>query len=302
MDPKNDYEWAVRSINIHGIFFERWCQKTIKDIGTWQVTATNYPVQFAAKESTLDIRAQHRAGDDVISLLIECKKNNPDFVDWIFFPKPTESDSWRHTICVPHILTGGDPIPASVGQKWETKTSLRTFQTSMPVADEAREVRGDYLRYKNNHDKTKTSNTAIADAAHQVALASQFIFLEEAKFGRALASSPRSVPMPRRKHVLFPLIVTTANLFVCRFDPADVDSHTGTIAPENTSLVSVDRIIYEYPLPRHLNSEPSDVAEAVLSNSIELFLRRHIIVVHSAALTQVLSDLSQDEQIQALLG
>lgn len=29
--PSTDHEWIIHSINIHGVFFERWCQKTISE-------------------------------------------------------------------------------------------------------------------------------------------------------------------------------------------------------------------------------------------------------------------------------
>jgi hypothetical protein len=31
--PGSDDEWAIHSINIHGVFFERWCQHAIAETG-----------------------------------------------------------------------------------------------------------------------------------------------------------------------------------------------------------------------------------------------------------------------------
>jgi hypothetical protein len=91
--PSTDSEWTIHSINIHGVFFERWCQQAIESVNGWKVEATQYPVDFISQngrvrgnESALDIRAELNHESLHITLLIECKKNNPDFVNWIFFP------------------------------------------------------------------------------------------------------------------------------------------------------------------------------------------------------------------------
>src|SRR4051794_19913157 len=92
--PATEDEWIIHSINIHGVFFERWCQKKISATFPWRVKSTNYPVEYPppngplrGKESALDIRAEIQLGDLLLTLTIECKKNNPDFVKWIFFLK-----------------------------------------------------------------------------------------------------------------------------------------------------------------------------------------------------------------------
>src|SRR5207248_3223964 len=107
------------------------------------------------------------------TLIIECKKNNPDFVKWIFFPKTSQGPQ---AVISPQIENSPRPDEA-VG--WTVRSSLRTglFVTEL-AADEARETRADYRSYQRN-DKTKTSNAAITDAAYQVALATQAIYYEE---------------------------------------------------------------------------------------------------------------------------
>ena len=43
--------------------------------------------RFAVKQALLDIRAELKKDDRVLTLLVECKKNNPELVNWVFFPK-----------------------------------------------------------------------------------------------------------------------------------------------------------------------------------------------------------------------
>lgn len=52
----------------------------------------------------------------------------------------------------------------------------------MPRADVAREARGSYKDFKNSGVKTKTANTAVTEAAYQVALVTQAVFLSESTY------------------------------------------------------------------------------------------------------------------------
>jgi hypothetical protein len=74
-EPSNEYEWTIHSINIHGVFFERWCARTISQTEKWNVKATNYPVAYPpsrisqdGKESNLDILAQSQNPTSVLTL------------------------------------------------------------------------------------------------------------------------------------------------------------------------------------------------------------------------------------------
>lgn len=76
--PTTEHDWAIHSVNIHGIFFERWCQKVIGDSPQWKIKSTNYPVEFLppngpirGKESYLDIRAELADNPSRLSLLLD---------------------------------------------------------------------------------------------------------------------------------------------------------------------------------------------------------------------------------------
>lgn len=94
---QTEHDWTVHSINIHGLFFERWCQQAVAEAEGRTLDAANYPVEFPppngpwrGRESALDIRASRGESDNRLCLLIECKKSNQEFVHWVFFPKPKE--------------------------------------------------------------------------------------------------------------------------------------------------------------------------------------------------------------------
>jgi hypothetical protein len=289
--PNSDHDWKIHSLNIHGIFFERWCQDTLEKLAPWKVKSTNYPVEFGGKESALDLWVQLVRNHQVLNLPIECKKNNPDFIDWIFFPKkgnPTIKQIVVSVVDNSEVKTPADPRQYNL--------SLVKVPFLAPWVDEARETRGSYLSVKGG-DKTKTSNKAIADAAYQVALATHAICAEEyLLIQRRFSSNPASLT-PRRVETFIPTIITNAKLFVCEFDPKDVSPETGEIEFNNVSLIEKDSVIYEYPLPRHLQTGATDPVWLRDYGSIEDVVRKHILIIHSGALPIVMRNLERDIQL-----
>jgi hypothetical protein len=273
-EPQSEHDWTIHALNIHGLFFEHWCQQTINSQQLWKVITTNYPVGVAEYHSALDIRAEAQLGMVKVVLLIECKKANPDFVNWIFF---TKLDQPRCTAMhLPRMETRqGGPM---------TTPSIHTVplhQPSLPFASDCRETRGDYQSYKKGADKTKTSNSAITDAANQIALATQSIFSEEAQWANDRIS--RNYQLPSLITLFVPVIVTSALLFVCGFSPQKVDPETGEIPYEGATLSPASEVVYSYPMPKYLHYIPPTQRSQVLeTGSAEEFVRREIIVVHSS--------------------
>ena len=290
-EPASEQDWTIHSINIQGVFFERWCQSLVTK-SSWNLKSVNYPVEFPppngpirGKESTLDIRAELRRGDTLLTMLVECKKNNPEFINWIFFSK--------HPLCSLNSAVfnqiDNTPRPApNVG--WNVQASLRGVSLKVPLADEARETRGSYLEYKKG-DKTKTSNSAISDAAYQISLATQAIAEEECRFSRSLGYG--TGPIPWLKQVLLPTVVTSARIFTCDFDPSDVNPATGELPYDKAQISEQPYVLFEYSLPRHLQGAPADLLGALNSGGLEWFTRMHIMILHSGNFAGVLPQLAE---------
>jgi hypothetical protein len=290
-DPTTDGDWTIRALNIHGTFFERWCRAIVNRTANWEVRYTNYPVGWeGSHEGALDIRADRRIEDHLISLLIECKKHNPEFIDWIFFPQPASPE---HTVLRLSQVRWQSINPPH----WEVIVKHTTMPWRSVMADEARETRGDYLGYKKQQsEKTKTANRAIQDAAHQVAVATQWIRFEEQRHGIALGATVPA-PSPAYKfHHIIPVVVTTANLYLCEFDPAEVDPATGEIPPAKVRLTPVPNLRYEYPIPLSIQSRPpSDELGGILQEmQMHRFQRLQIEVVNSLAFEGFLRDFEFD--------
>jgi hypothetical protein len=229
---QTQHDWTIHSINIHGLFFERWCQQAVAEAEGWTLDAVNYPVEFPppngpwrGKESALDIRASRGEPDNRLCLLIECKKNNPEFVDWVFFPKSRE----RATLHF-NVSQVANTFREAPDQDWDTVTGISQSRSRFVIADEARETRGNYLELKKDSgNKTKTSNHAIQEAANQVSLAKQAVLHEDAQICKRLKNLSPHVQPPWKRKLYFPAIVTTARLFVCEFDSTAVNPATGEI-------------------------------------------------------------------------
>jgi hypothetical protein len=150
------------------------------------------------------------------------------------------------------------------------------------------ERRGNYLKYKKLNDKTKTSNAAINQAAHQIALATEAIINEELVNSKTLSTH---VKMPYKHQIIIPTIVTTAKLFICKFDPKDIDQRTGEISFSKTTLEQQHYLLYEYPLPVHFHSTPTDKVGVLKTGNKDFGTRMDILIVNSSALPAFLSKL-----------
>lgn len=287
----SDSDWTIHSLNIQGTFFERWCQETVKK-SHWNVISTNYPVEFPphngpfmGEQSALDVYAQLAKKTILLTLLIECKKNNPGFIDWVFFPHPNANHPKHFT----GSLIGNKPVE-SVENRWETSASLSPMISLewIPTSD-AWETRGSYSKYKDG-DKTKTSNSAISKAAHQIALAAKAIFNEELINNKALSTHAK---IPYIHQIFIPTIVTTAKLFTCKFDPKDIDEKTGEIPYSKAKLEEQPYLLYEYPLPVPFHSTPFDKVGVLKTGNKDFGTRMDIIVVNSSKLSEFLSKLER---------
>ncbi len=287
-------DWTVHALNIHGVFFERRCAAEVIAAPEWSLVSTNYPVEYPppngpwrGKESSLDIRARRfLAEGHVLDVQIECKKANPDYVNWVFFGKggATSPIPFRTAASI-------NAVNEKEAGAWTSTLLMQDGRTDMSIASDAREVRGDYLKHQGSN-KTKTSSAAIQDAAYQVAIANRAVVQEDIELlSKARVSAHHPAP-PWTRKTYMPVIVTTARLFQASFTVRDVDLNSGEIAFSAVSLTSVTNLVYEYPLPKHLQHSPADPLPALSGFELESFTRMDIIVVQADSLARLLSGLT----------
>lgn len=294
--PVTQDEWTVHSLNIHGVFFERKCASVVAAVPNWRVVSTNYPVEIQGRiaagkgvDSSLDVWARRADTDGfVLDALLECKKANPDFVNWVFFPKTSgiSTPEYTHTRTLTKSETESESNP-----KWTHEVVVKSGTTSEFISNDSREVRGDYVRNLRG-DKTKTSNASIQEAAYQIAIAQRAIVQRDSVLLAAAQKATGTQTPPWKAKAYLSIIVTTANLYRVNFDIDDVNIDTGEINTRSATLSPVNSLIYQYPLPHTLQHTPLDSMIGLDDTNLDLFSRMDIIVVRSVHLRTLLNELA----------
>jgi hypothetical protein len=289
--PETDDEWTIHSLNIHGVLLQF---KIAEIIATYNrrlsLLHTEYPVEISSEgkfsESRIDVLGVlfHRYNAANIYLIIECKKCNPEFVDWVFFPR------------IQKIITktGFDEITIlrnrfvyqEANKKFYAVNDFVKKRTSLfELAGDCRETRGNYDSVKNNI-KTKTSNSAISEASYQVTLGTHGFAQEQIKpfLSKPLSELPETLS---KQSFYFPIIVTTANLYKINFELSDINLSNGEIGFDKATLEEKDFIIYEYPISPYLQT---GTIKSLVPYKIgsDLSMRRHVLIVNSKKFTSAL--------------
>lgn len=260
-------------------------QQSPQSNNEWTIHSTNEPVVHAGEESEVDIWARLTTEDTRISLLIECKKNDPKFIDWVFF---SNSNSFTNLFTIFQIINE----PNESG--WTTMPRLHTVNlTGFDSADDAREVKGHYydLNKKEDNEKTKTSNTAVRDATRQITIGSQAIETREEHLAGRLGAATPALEMEWKSEVLIPIIVTSAKLKLLDFNADKVDAGTGEIPFSAATLKEVPYLVFEYPIPSRLQHRPKNDIDII--GKEQWFTRKDIIVVTSTSFNKLLENMSQ---------
>lgn len=315
-NPESSEEWTTQALNIQGSLFERLCQYLIlQKSSEWTFRSSKYPVEFPpsfnpisatqTKNSELDLWVTSQVPGLKIELLIECKKNNPEFVDWVFFPCEIVTRPQIRTIQYYSVVGTEEAVQSPPGW-WAAKRQILSLEANFIIANDARETRGDYealkrqLEQPNNQNNqkarrnfTKTANDSITSAAHQIALATQAIIYQEKTNNEARRMSQPVVPLrPPWRHVFLPMIVTTAHLSVCHVHPEDVDLATGEVPLEKVRYERHPFLFFNYALPPALQYQLDDSRVNYRSETeIEQMARLSILVVQSTAFPDILDHL-----------
>ncbi len=276
-----DHEWIIHSLNIHGLFFQRKCVELINTLPVKsqhiKVIDTEYPVEYPQqrimdmknKESRLDIFARISDQfyvDRAINLVIECKKNNPDYTNWVFFEKYPDYDPKQDFIAT-----------FDNGNEGACYTAQST-QIGGYVSSDGREVKENYSNL-NVRDKTKTTNANIEDACYQVVVATHSLLDEQ--YIRFTLPREKRINSQLSLYLFIPIIVTTANLYICEYSVSDVSIDRGEISLEKPKLKEVKSLLFEYPIPPHLQLHNGKWRANTQNAGRDISYRRDIYIVNS---------------------
>ncbi len=266
--PTTEEEWKTHVLNIHGTPFEQLCEHHLRQSADWQFKSSRYPVEFPpsysplvsqTKNSELDLWGLCQSPGLQIELLVECKKNNPDYTDWVFFFTTNPAPLFPSIRTLSYRSPGANP---AVPWGAHCETLYLAPPPNTPITSDGREIKGDYQtrsqqNQNNGKQLTKTSNAAITEAAYQIALATQALLHQERR-NREASAPERFYPMPPFRHVFLPLIVTTATLWTCHFQADKVDIAHGVIPFNEVQYQQHPYLFCTYALPPILQFHPGE--------------------------------------------
>lgn len=263
----------TEALNVAGTFFQRKVAGEFRRRGGWRVLAEEYPVTYPQtgplserQSSAMDIwvansEAWHGGspGSPAFAAQIECKKADPGFIDWVFLLKHGDDLRFRHLI----LRRDRDAVPDH--NLFVAGGNLHS------LCDDGRELKGNY----RGADRTKSTSSRIQDAARQAALATLSTAL-------TLQRNPQPPLGQFRVIHLVPVVVTTANLFICEFALQDIQQATGKLPPKSAKYEPTEYVVYDYPLTGGLTFPGVGISGHISDDNIELLVKMHVLIVNAA--------------------
>ena len=194
-----------------------------------------------AKERVLDIVAATPIGPSLELILpIEVKKVDQGYADWVFMNYNTDKTSMIATLISTHDLGGlllfriprsdldSRPLHVEKAKMSIPSISTNIYDGAVPLT-------------LNKSSKYDFNNRSLNNAATQVV---------EGTFGLITNKLIHQVSTGigyNTSQCYIPIVVTTANLYSCRYDPDDFEISTGLVS--NGDLKKEEFLIYECPSP-----------------------------------------------------
>ncbi len=240
---------------------------------------TESQTQFLKEETSVDIDASKIIEIEfdpplTFRLCIEVKKNDPKYSDWCFFQLKKNSEPMRvitktlvkqGRVTLFHVppTFGHDDIYVQTNQfhHWDI------FRH--PISDFALALQSENI----NKDYYRSEKTKIDEAARQIIKGTYGLVIE--KLIHQVTTGEGYIDSP---NIFVPIIVTNANLYLCKFDPKDIDSNSGHIT-KDPNFEPIDSVICEYPTPKEVQFPDP------LSSDLDAEKRNHVVKWHVLILT-----------------
>lgn len=242
----------------------------------------------AKQETSVDIYAVKTIHIDfdpdvTFRLCVEVKKNDPRYSDWCFFQQKENTDPMR--VISKNITRIGrvDLFNISESDRYGNPIFIQTNQyhhwnifrhdiSDFALALQNEKIKPEYFR----SEKTK-----VDEAARQIIKGTYGIILEDVinqvTTGKGYTNSP---------DIYVPIIVTNANLYLCKFDLKDIDSSIGHIT-KDPKYEKVDSIIYEYPTPKEVQF-PQPLSSRLDEDSRNQIAKWHVLILSPKGLVEFL--------------
>lgn len=250
--------------------------------------------QTMKEETSVDIDAgksielKYESHSANFRLCIEVKKNDPRYSDWCFFQQKINTEPMRvitknitikGRVClfsVPPTDRYGNPIYVETNQFhfWDI---FKHHIADFALALQNEEVSKEYYR----SEKTK-----VDEAARQIIKGTYGLIIEKILNQVSTAKDYSHSP-----DIFVPIIVTNANLFLCKFDSNKIDPKSGHLT-KDPQYVSVDSIIYECPTPKGVQF-PLSLASNLPAEFRNHVLKWHVLVMSPKGFVMFLDEIDK---------
>lgn len=223
MTDENDSSVITSAINAHGILFKKAVRRELEQIPNITIIGEEYPVRFG-DGAQFDLLVQYESRNQLYLAIIECKRAYAAYKKWVFF------ESRENKTKLPYFFEG-DKLRVGDGTSFT--------EDGIPLCIEGIEI--DLLKYKKPDDAYKVGSVdRIWQTANQVCRGYHNFLASELE---SRSQNVQSSSLPN--FVLFPLLITTAKLFVCPIGAQNADLLSGN-SVGNLLLQSVPSVILNH--------------------------------------------------------
>ena len=223
-DEDEDQRSIITSaVNAHGILFKKAVRRELEQVGNVSIIGEEYPVRFG-DGAQLDLLVQYQSKHQVYVVVAECKRAYATYKKWVFF------ESREDRTKLPYFFEGGE-LRVGDGKSFTG--------AGIPLCVEGIEL--DLGKYKKSDDAYKLGSIdRIWQTAYQVCRGYHNLIASEFEARKNAQSS--SLP----NLVFLPVIITTAELFVCLVQDQKADLLSGN-SIGNLVLQDVPYVILNHP-------------------------------------------------------
>ncbi len=206
MSTEDESSIITSAVNAHGILFKKAVRQELEQIQGISIIGEEYPVRFV-DGAQLDLLVHYKSKNQVYLAIVECKRAYATYKKWVFF------ESYEKKTKLPYFFEGND-LRVGDGTSF-TKNGI-------PLCIEGIEI--DLLKYKKPDDAHRIGSIdRIWQTANQVCRGYHNFLASELK---SRSQNTQSL-LPLENFTLFPLIITTAQLFVCLTKDQNADLLSG---------------------------------------------------------------------------
>jgi len=274
------YEYLV---NHREILADKFPQAVLESQNQTMREETSIDIDAA---KTIHIEFEHY--NLTFRLCIEVKKNDPRYSDWCFFQQKINSEPMR--VITKAITSVGQVNLFQISKTTNYSNPIFVQTNQYHHLDIFKQNIADFaLALQNENVKNKyykSEKTKVDEAARQIIKGTYGLIID-----KVIHQVTTGTGYTHDRDVFIPIVVTNANLFLCKFNPRDIDSKSGHIK-KDPKYEPVDSIVYEYPVPKEVQF-PNTLTGNLDEDSKKHVLKWHVLIMSPKGFVKFLEKIDQ---------